>query len=136
MAGIGKIGAYAGTQGYIESQGVPGMLLAAVIGLEIIGSIMLVVSWKIRYAAFSLAGFTILSALMFHLNFADQIQSIMFMKNLAIAGGLLLLVNHGAGELIAKCRVSSKRCYMLVYRLCTSGATLIKPRTRIIRWVC
>jgi putative oxidoreductase len=108
MAGIGKIGAYAGTQGYMESQGVPGMLLPAVIGLEIIGSIMLVVGWKIRYAAFALAGFTILSALMFHLNFADQIQSIMFMKNLAIAGGLLLLVNHGAGELSLDSKMSSQ----------------------------
>jgi putative oxidoreductase len=107
MAGIGKIGAYAGTQGYMESQGLPGMLLPAVIGLEIIGSIMLVVGWKIRYAAFALAGFTILSALMFHLNFADQIQSIMFMKNLAIAGGLLLLVNHGAGELSLDSKMSS-----------------------------
>lgn len=109
MAGIGKIGAYAGTQGYMESQGVPGMLLPAVIGLEIIGSIMLVVGWKIRYAAFALAGFTILSALMFHLNFADQIQSIMFMKNLAIAGGLLLLVNHGAGELSLDSKMSSQQ---------------------------
>ena len=107
MAGIGKIGAYAGTQGYMESQGLPGMLLPAVIGLEIIGSILLVVGWKIRYAAFALAGFTILSALMFHLNFADQIQSIMFMKNLAIAGGLLLLVNHGAGELSLDSKMSS-----------------------------
>ena len=107
MAGIGKIGAYAGTQGYMESQGVPGMLLPAVIGLEIIAPIMLVVGWKIRYAAFALAGFTILSALMFHLNFADQIQSIMFMKNLAIAGGLLLLVNHGAGELSLDSKMSS-----------------------------
>jgi putative oxidoreductase len=83
------------------------MLLPAVIGLEIIGSIMLVVGWKIRYAAFALAGFTILSALMFHLNFADQIESIMFMKNLAIAGGLLLLVNHGAGELSLDSKMSS-----------------------------
>jgi putative oxidoreductase len=109
MAGIGKISAYAGTQGYMESQGLPGMLLPAVIGLEIIGSIMLVVGWKIRYAAFALAGFTILSALMFHLNFADQIQSIMFMKNLAIAGGLLLLVNHGAGELSLDRNMSSQQ---------------------------
>lgn len=107
MAGISKIGAYAGTQGYMESQGVPGMLLPAVIGLEIIAPIMLVIGWKIRYAAFALAGFTILSALMFHLNLADQIQSIMFMKNLAIAGGLLLLVNHGAGELSLDSKMSS-----------------------------
>jgi putative oxidoreductase len=99
MAGLSKIGAYAGTQGYMESQGVPGFLLPLVIGVEVIGPVLLVVGWQTRYAAIALAGFTAAAALMFHLNFADQIQSIMFMKNIAITGGLLLLATHGAGEL-------------------------------------
>ena len=99
MAGLSKIGAYAGTQGYMESQGVPGFLLPLVIGVEVIASVLLVVGWQTRYAAIALAGFTAAAALMFHLNFADQIQSIMFMKNIAITGGLLLLATHGAGEL-------------------------------------
>ena len=99
MAGINKIGGYAGTQAYMESQGVPGMLLPAVIVVEILGPILLVIGWQTRYAALALAGFTVLSALLFHLNFNDQMQSIMFMKNIAIAGGLLLLFARGAGGL-------------------------------------
>lgn len=99
MAGLSKIGAYAGTQGYMESQGVPGFLLPLVIGVEVIAAVLLVVGWQTRYAAIALAGFTAAAALMFHLNFADQIESIMFMKNMAITGGLLLLATHGAGEL-------------------------------------
>ncbi len=99
MAGLSKIGAYAGTQGYMESQGVPGFLLPLVIGVEVIASVLLVVGWQTRYAAIALAVFTAAAALMFHLNFADQIESIMFMKNIAITGGLLLLATHGAGEL-------------------------------------
>ena len=99
MAGLSKIGAYAGTQGYMESQGVPGFLLPLVIGVEVIGPVLLVVGWQTRYAAIALAGFTAAAAFMFHLNFADQIESILFMKNIAITGGLLLLATHGAGEL-------------------------------------
>jgi len=98
IAGIGKISAFAGTQAYMESQGIPGILLPIVIGLEIIAPVMLIIGWKTRLAAFSLAGFSVLSAVLFHFNFADQIQSIMFMKNIAIAGGLLLLCTYGAGH--------------------------------------
>jgi len=93
MAGISKIGAYAGTQGYMESAGVPGALLPLVILLEIGGGLAVLLGWKMRIAAFLLAGFSVLSALIFHANFADQMQSILFMKNVAMAGGLLFLVS-------------------------------------------
>jgi putative oxidoreductase len=96
MAGINKIGAYAGTQGYMESMGVPGILLPLVILLEIGGGLALLLGWQTRIAAFLLAGFSIVSAIIFHANFADQMQSILFMKNLAIAGGLLFLVAGAA----------------------------------------
>lgn len=95
MAGISKIGAYAGTQGYMESAGVPGALLPLVILLEIGGGLAVLLGWKVRIAAFLLAGFSVLSALVFHANFADQTQSILFMKNVAMAGGLLFLVSGG-----------------------------------------
>ena len=98
MAGLGKIGAYAATQGYMESQGVSGALLPVVIGLEIAGPVLLVIGWQTRPVALVLAGFTVVAAFMFHLDAGDQMQTIMFMKNLAIAGGLLLLFSHGAGE--------------------------------------
>ena len=100
MAGINKMGAgYDGTAGYMDSMGVPGGLLPLVILTELVGGLMIILGFKIKWAAFALAGFTLLAGIIFHGNFADQMQSILFMKNLAIAGGLLLLVNHGAGGL-------------------------------------
>jgi len=100
MAGFNKLGAgYAGTAGYMDSMGVPGGLLPLVIAVEILGGVMIILGLKIKWAAIALAGFTLLAAILFHANFADQMQSILFMKNLAISGGLLLLLNHGAGEL-------------------------------------
>ena len=92
MAGINKIIGYNGTQGYMDSMGVPGALLPLVILLEIGGGLAVLVGWQTRIAAFLLAGFTVLSALIFHASFSDQMQSILFMKNLAMAGGLLFLV--------------------------------------------
>lgn len=95
MAGINKISGYAGTQGYMESAGVPGALLPLVILLEIGGGLAVLFGWQTRIAAFLLAGFTMLSAVIFHANFGDQMQSILFMKNMAMAGGLLFLVAGG-----------------------------------------
>jgi putative oxidoreductase len=92
MAGINKISGYAGTQGYMESMGVPGVLLPLVILLEVGGGLAILLGWQSRIAAFLLAGFCVVSAVIFHANFADQMQSILFMKNLAMAGGLLFLV--------------------------------------------
>lgn len=98
MGGLGKLGAgYAGTQGYMDAMGVPGILLPLVILLEIGGGIALIIGWKTRIASLLLAGFTIIAALIFHHDFANQVAMIMFMKNLAISGGLLILASHGAG---------------------------------------
>jgi len=97
MAGFNKIVGYAGTQGYMESVGVPGMLLPLVIIIELGAGLALVIGWQTRWAALGLAGFTVLAALIFHNNLGEQMQMIMFMKNLAITGGLLLLAEHGAG---------------------------------------
>ena len=97
MSGLNKMGSYAGTQGYMDAMGVPGMLLPAVIVLEVFGGIAVIIGWQARWAALALAGFSVLSAALFHANFADQMQTIMFMKNVAIAGGFLLIVAHGAG---------------------------------------
>jgi len=97
LAGISKITAYAGTQGYMESAGVPGMLLPLVILLEAGGGLALIVGWQTRLMSYTLAGFTVIAAIIFHSNLGDQMQMIMFMKNFAIAGGLLLLAEHGAG---------------------------------------
>jgi len=99
MAGIHKITAYAGTQGYMDAMGVPGMLLPLVILLEVGGGMMLVLGWKTRWAAAALGVFSLAAAAIFHHNLADQMQMIMFMKNLSIAGGMFILAAHGASAL-------------------------------------
>ncbi|MCW8998282.1 MAG: DoxX family protein, partial [Kangiellaceae bacterium] len=71
--------------------------LPIVIATEIVGALAIILGYKTRLAAFLLAGFSLVSALFFHLDFADQTQSILFMKNVAIAGGFLFLVANGAG---------------------------------------
>jgi len=97
MAGLNKISNYEGTLGYMNAMGVPSFLLPLVIATEVLGSLAIILGYKTRLVAFLLAGFSIISALLFHLNFSDQMQSIMFMKNIAIAGGFLFLVANGAG---------------------------------------
>jgi putative oxidoreductase len=99
ISGLGKIGAYTSTAAYMTALGVPGALLPTVIATEVLGAIALIVGWKTRVIAFLLAGFTLLAGVIFHNNFADQIQAIMFLKDVAIAGGLLLLVANGPGAL-------------------------------------
>lgn len=97
IAGIGKISAYQGTAGYMEAMGVPGGLLPLVIALEVLGGLAIIAGWQTKWTAMALAAFTIIAALIFHNNFADQIQMILFMKNIAMTGGLMLLAVHGAG---------------------------------------
>jgi putative oxidoreductase len=97
LAGISKITQYAGTQGYMEAFGIPGAMLPLVILLEIGGGLALIAGWQTRWTAWALAAFTLGAGAVFHHNFADQTQMIMFMKNLAIAGGLLFVATHGAG---------------------------------------
>ena len=97
ISGFGKIAAYAGTQQYMESQGVPGALLPLVILAELGGGLAILGGFFTRWVALALAGFSVISALLFHHNFGDQMQSINFMKNIAMAGGFLVLFAHGAG---------------------------------------
>ena len=97
VSGIGKIGAYAGTQAYMDSMGVPGMLLPLVIALEILGGLAIILGWQARIVALLLAGFCLLSGALFHGDIGDQSQQIQFLKNLGLAGGFLLIVAHGAG---------------------------------------
>ncbi len=97
LSGIFKISGYAGTQGYMEAMGVPGMLLPLVIAMEIGGGLAIIAGWQTRLVSIVLAAFTLAAAAIFHNNLADQTQMIMFMKNIAIAGGFILLAVHGAG---------------------------------------
>jgi putative oxidoreductase len=99
LSGLSKLGAYPATAALMASAGVPAALLPLVIATELGGSLAVILGWRTRSAATLLAGFSLLTALVFHNNFADQIQMIMFLKNVSIAGGFLLLVANGAGPI-------------------------------------
>jgi putative oxidoreductase len=101
-AGYGKITGYAGTEAYMQQHGVPGMLLPAVIALELLGGLAIVFGIGARYAGLALGLFSILAAAIFHHDFGDQMQAMNFMKDLAIAGGLLLLFANGSGAYAVK----------------------------------
>ncbi|MFP4274922.1 MAG: DoxX family protein [Paracoccaceae bacterium] len=104
LAGYQKIGGYAGVQGYMEAMGVPGALLPLVIALELLGGLALLLGYKARLAALLLGGFTLVSGILFHLlpglgmeGMAAQNEINHFLKNLAIAGGMGLILAFGAG---------------------------------------
>ncbi|AGR60500.1 DoxX family protein [Salmonella bongori] len=96
-AGWGKINAYTGTQQYMEAMGVPGFLLPLTILLEFGGGLAILLGFFTRTTALFTAGFTLLTAFIFHSNFAEGVNSLMFMKNLTMAGGFLLLALTGPG---------------------------------------
>lgn len=97
QSGWAKIGGYAPTQQYMESMGVPGALLPLVIFTEFGGGLAVAFGLLTRLAAAGLALFCILAALLFHLDFSDRMQFISFMKDIAIAGGFLVLCANGPG---------------------------------------
>ncbi|MGK3144148.1 DoxX family protein [Pantoea sp. C2G6] len=96
-AGWGKINGYAATQQYMEAMGVPGFMLPLVILLEFGGGLAILFGFLTRFTALFTAGFTILTAFLFHSNFAEGVNQLMFMKNLSIAGGFLVLGLVGPG---------------------------------------
>ncbi|MEM9664561.1 MAG: DoxX family protein [Bacteroidota bacterium] len=101
LSGVGKIGDFAGTQEYMAAAGMPmtALLLVGAIVLEIVGALSIMLGFKAKLGAVALLLFLIPATLIFHTDFADQVQMIMFMKNLSIFGGLLLVVGFGAGPL-------------------------------------
>jgi putative oxidoreductase len=105
LSGWGKVAAYAGTQAYMQHAGVPGGLLPLVILLELGGGIAIVIGLYTRPVALLLAGFSLLTGLLFHAGSADQMQQIMFLKNLGLTGGFLFLVANGAGRLSVDARL-------------------------------
>lgn len=97
-AGINKVSGYTGTQAYMESHGLPGTLLPAVIALEVIGGLAVLLGIFSRYAGLALAAFCLAAAAVFHSDFSDQAQATNFMKNVSMAGGFLLLFASGSGR--------------------------------------
>lgn len=108
VAGYGKLQDVAGFTGYMTSGGVPAFLAWPTIALEFLGGLAILVGAFTRPVALALAGFTLLAAVLFHLVPTDEMQMIMFMKNLAVAGGLLILAAHGAGAYAVDAAIGRK----------------------------
>ena len=96
LSGFNKIGNYEGTVGWMESFGIPGLLLIPDIFLELVAPILVIIGYQTRIAAGALSLFCIATAIIFHTDFSDQMQVVAFMKNIALAGGFLFLLVNGA----------------------------------------
>lgn len=115
LAGFGKLTGLEGTAGYIASKGLPApMLLAVAAGVvELVAGVLLIIGWQARWAALALAAFTLVASVIFHNYWAmpasqQMTQQLMFMKNMAVVGGLLLVFAFGAGVLSLDARSRAK----------------------------
>jgi putative oxidoreductase len=101
QSGLGKIMDPSGTQQYMAAYGMPltGLFLIGAIFCEIFGSLSILLGFKARLGASLLVIFMIPTTLIFHTKLTDQVQMIMFMKNLAIIGGLLMVAYFGPGPI-------------------------------------
>lgn len=107
-SGWDKIGGYAATQGYMDAMGVPGALLPLVILLELGGGLAILAGVFTRTTAVALGVFSVAAALLFH-NAADPVQSLLFWKNVTIAGGFLVLAANGPGALSVESWLERRR---------------------------
>ena len=98
LSGYNKIFNFSGTISWMEGFGIPGLLLAPAIVLEIILPILIIVGYKTQLAAALLAIFSITTAVIFHLDFGDQMQTIQLLKNFGLAGGFLFIAVNGPKE--------------------------------------
>ncbi len=96
ISGINKIVNYEGTIVWMESMGMSGIFLIPAIILEVVAPILIILGYKVKISAALLCIFCILTAIIFHNDFSNQMQFISFMKNIALAGGLLFIVANGA----------------------------------------
>ena len=105
VAGFGKLGDVQGFSGYLASGGLPAFLAWPAVLFEIIAGLALLIGYQTRLVALALAAFSVVTALLYHAP-VDAMQQVMFLKNLAMAGGYLMLVAHGAGALSVDERLS------------------------------
>ncbi|MAF59528.1 MAG: DoxX family protein [Candidatus Pacebacteria bacterium] len=101
MSGVAKITGFAGIVAFAASAGLPAPALAIMIAIvvELLGGLSVLLGYKIQWGALALALFVVATAVLFHADFADQAQQTAFMKNLAIAGGLLYMARFGPGKM-------------------------------------
>lgn len=114
-AGLGKIAGFEGTLGYFASLGIPAPVFAlvATIVIEVLGSIALIVGFQTRIVAVIMAAFTLAAAVTGHAYWASPsdaafIAQLLFFKNIAVMGGLLVLASTGAGSFSIDGRKAAK----------------------------
>ncbi len=93
--GIFKIMNYDGAISWMEGYGVPGVLLIPAILLEVLGPVLIILGYKTKITAAILSLFCLITAIIFHNDFSDQMQLTSFLKNIALAGGFLFLAING-----------------------------------------
>ncbi len=98
ISAYNKLFSIDGTMGWMEGYGVPGLLIYPTIVLEIILPLFVIVGYKARVSSALLAIFCILTAFIFHFDFSEQIQLILFLKNISLAGGFLFIVANGTKD--------------------------------------
>ena len=98
LSGYNKIFNYSGTVSWMEGFGIPGFLLAPTIVLEVILPVLIIIGYKTQLAATLLCVFSIATAVIFHLDFGDQMQTIQLLKNFGLAGGFLFIAVNGTKE--------------------------------------
>mgnify|MGYP001348266529 FL=1 len=98
VSAYNKLFSIDGTMGWMEGYGVPGLLIYPTIVLEIILPLFVIVGYKARASSALLAIFCILTAFIFHFDFSEQIQLILFLKNISLAGGFLFIVANGTKD--------------------------------------
>ena len=109
IEGTNKIFNYEETIQYMENFGVPGYLAIPAIILEILFPLLLIIGYQTRIAALVMMIFTIVVAIIFHTNFDDQMQFITFFKDIAIAGGFIIIFVNGAGKFSVDYKLKSNK---------------------------
>ena len=99
IEGFGKISMQEDVIMYMEDYGVPEILFVPATVLEILFPLLLIVGYKTKWAAAVMALFTFTVAIIFHTDFNDEMQMIFFLKDLAIAGGFMIIVAYGPGKI-------------------------------------
>jgi putative oxidoreductase len=98
-SGVSQVQGYDETAGFMIHNGVMANLLPVAVFIELAGAVLLIAGYRMRFTSLALASFCVLTALLFHANFFDHAQMFHFLKNCAIAGGLLSLYVSGPGRL-------------------------------------
>tara|TARA_B100000686_G_scaffold235059_1_gene242911 strand:+ start:217 stop:600 length:384 start_codon:yes stop_codon:yes gene_type:complete len=99
IEGFGKISMQEDVIMYMEDYGVPEILFLPALIIEILFSILLILGYKAKWVASVMALFTFTVAIIFHTDFDEAMQMIFFLKDLAIAGGFMIIVAYGPGKI-------------------------------------